>query len=356
MKLLLLLSMLISPATLLAEPVKYADSFLLESKAFNEKREIMVSLPESYEKSTNSLYPVIYTVRGQLDMLSVVASLDMLESEVPEFIIVGISGKGAEFSPTKDNTQSSFSKLLHNEVVPYINKEFRVAPINMLVGHSNAGRFVVNDWLDRGSDFSNYLGISPSLDDEYINKRAKSIGDKALKNKQPMMISIATEGPRMQTMFDELEALYSSNDLVKFKIFPEQTHMSTRVSSIMSFLRDSFNDWKPSNEIEMRQFDNLLGHYQALSKKYGYEVGIPLDTMLRMSGFDSLSSNEARWNNAKSVVKYALSMTPSNVDAFLDIANQLLDYGPPEGSKRLTSYICDQVPDHTACQLSTSEK
>ena len=322
---------------------------MIESSAFGEAREIMVSLPDSYDKDSSTLYPVIYTVRGQLDMLAVVAAIDMLASEVPEFIVVGISGSGSEFIPSKKEEQSEFSKLLHNEVVPHIEKEYRTAPYSILVGHSAAGKFVTNDWLDRGRDFSSYYAISPELHDGAINTRASSFNQQHFSTKKPLVISMGNEDKRMQSMFDELEALSSLNSKVNFIRFEDQTHMSGRVNTVMAGLRSSFNNWRPSKKVESGRFEGLQAHYLQLGERFGYEVAIPLETMKRESAFHSASDIEERWQVASDIVKYAISKTPSDVDAFIDIADEMVGYGMIDGSKRLISFICEESPKHNRC-------
>ncbi len=332
-----------------AEPVKYADSSTIESHAFGEPREILISLPESYQKNLDARYPVIYTVRGQLDTLAVVAALDMLDSEAPEFIVVGISGSGAEFIPSKNGTQSNFSKLLHNEVVPYIESSYRTAPYNILVGHSAAGKFVANDWLARGNDFSSYYSISPELHNGAINTLAKSLVEKEVRRKTPLLVSMGREDQRMQSMFDELDDLEALKPKVKFIQFKDQTHMSGRVHTVMAGIRGSFKGWRPSKKIESGNFEALLSHYQKLSERYGYEIAIPLETMKRESAFHSASDIEARWQVASDIVNYALSTTPRDADEFFNISAEMIDYGMLDGSKRLISFVCKEVPEHSKC-------
>lgn len=350
MKSTLLALILICSTTAFAKPVKYADSYSIESIAFDEPREIMVALPESYDSNPSALYPVIYTVRGQLDLLSVVAAIDMLASEAPEFIVVGISGSGSEFIPSKNREQTDFSRLLHNEVVPHIEKEYRVAPFSILVGHSAAAKFVTNDWLANGSDFSSYYAISPELHNGAINTLAKSLNEKEIVKKSPLLISMGNEDKRMQSMFDELNTLGTLKAKVSFIQYNDHTHMSGRVNTVMSGLRSSFNNWKPSKKVESGQFEVLQAHYHELSKRFGYEVAIPLETMKRESAFHSASNSKERWQVAYDIIEYALTKTTNDADEFFGIADEMIGYGMIEGSARLVSYICEQLPDHSKCK------
>jgi len=293
-----LLLILLSPVIALAEPVKYADSLMLSSKAFSEEREIMVSLPDSYEKNSSSVYPVIYIVRGQLDMLSVIASLDMLDAEVPEFIVVGVTGTGSEFHPTKTGKQSQFSKLVHNEVIVHINKEYRTAPYTILVGHSGAGRFVLHDWFSRGTDFNEYYLISSSPGNKQEREHALRIKQEDVQKKGILVVSISNEKNNARAMFDEFKSIDALSNSVRFIEFPEETHMSGRIRTIIAGLRQSFGKWMPSQDIQQGKFELLKDHYRNLSQQYGFDVEIPLEMIKRLSGFDSMSGDEAKWQNA----------------------------------------------------------
>ena len=343
-----LLLILLSPIIALANPVKYADSFMLDSKAFGEKREVMISLPERYDENSSSVYPVIYIVRGQLDMLSVIASLDMLESEVPEFIVVGITGIG-EFNPTETGEPSQFSQLVHNEVIPHINKEYRTAPYSILVGHSGAGRFVMHDWFSRGADFNEYYLISSSPGNKQEREHALSIKQEDVQKKGRLLVSISNEKNSARAMFDEFKSIDALSNAVTFKEFPEETHMSGRIPTIIAGLRQSFDKWMPSQDIQQGKFELLQDHYRNLSQQYGFEVEIPLETMKRISGFDSMSSDQAKWQNAAKAVDYALTKNPNNVDEFFNIVDQVVSFGEIDASERLISFICKNTPDHARC-------
>ena len=343
-----LLLILLSPMCALAGPVKYADSFMIDSNAFGEEREIMVSLPDTYESNSSLVYPVIYIVRGQIDMLSVIASLDMLSTEVPEFIVVGITGMG-ELRPTETGEQSQFSQLVHNEVIPHIDKEYRTAPYRILVGHSGAGRFVMNDWFTRGTDFNEYYLISSSPGNKQEREHAISIKGEEVQKKGELLVSISNEKNSARAMFDEFKSIEALSNNVRFIEFPEETHMSGRIPSIIAGLRQSFDNWNPSPDVQSGKFESLQNHYRGLSQQYGFDVEVPLETMKRLSGFDSMSGDEAKWQNAAKVVDYALTNNPNNADEFFDIVDQVVSFGQIEASKRLTSYICKNTPDHSRC-------
>lgn len=349
MRLILLLCTCLISLSAAAEPIAYAKKVIINSKTFDAERTLRVSLPASYDSSISSRYPVIYVIRGQLDLLATVASLNMLDKETPEFIVVGVDGSLGEFFPSKDGTQTQFSQFLHDEVMPYIEQMYRAAPYNVLTAHSMAAIFVMTDWLEDGESFSKYIIISPPLEGGQMIEQVKSKKAEQLQGKNPILITVADEGELTKEKFDDLNNVLAENGSVTFRAFPDQTHMSTRVNAMMHGLREAFPDWEPSKEAQEGNLDDLRKHYKALSKRYNMNVDIPLDMLARMSGMDSLADDVSKNKNAAAVVKYVLARNPADVDELFDTAEQLLNFRPIEGSKRLVSYICDEVAQDARC-------
>jgi len=332
------------------EAVSIADKFVMESEVFESQRTLRVSLPESYQTNQSQAYPVIYVARGQLDLLVTVASLNLLDEEVPEFIVVGFDGSGGEFLPGENGNQSQLSRFVHEEMIPLINQQYRTADFDILLGHSNAGRYVANEWLERGSDFDHYIAISPSMDDGHINTQAKALDDKQRGTKKTLLLTLANEQRGMIEPFNELKTIFSGVDNVSFASFPKQTHMSVRGDAIMHGLRQIFTNWKPAKELENGTLEPLLDHYAGLTKRFGFEVSVPADTLRRMAGFHTWKEHPERNQYSRDVVKYLIERDPREVDELVDIAQQLKAYGSPDGSLRLIASICVHVPEHEVCQ------
>ena len=350
MRLYLILCAYLLSLPVLAESLEYAQKHSLKSEVLGGERTIRVHLPSIYASNPHAAYPVIYVIRGQLDTLAVVASLDLLASEVPDFIVVGIDGGVGEFFPSKDGSQTKFSRFLHHEVIPHIEQTYKTAPYKVLVAHSMAGIFVLSDWFENGTSFSKYIAISPPLENGKLSEAAKAVPAAKLAKKNALLITIANEGPEAQTGFDELSDVLLEASDTTFKVFPEQTHMSTRASAIMHGLREEFPNWQPSKQVKEGDFSELKHHYENLSKRYGFEVAIPLDTLARMSGFGSWSDDSKKNKNAAAVVKYTIARNAKDVEELFDTAGQLTDLGAIEGNKRLVSYICNELPQDARCK------
>ncbi len=157
----------------------------MTSASNGQQYEIYISLPFNYYK-TNKSYPVVYLADG--DMLQGIASetsrMMCFDNRIPEAIIVGIGYGGTfedwynkrikDLTPTDDPDATlfpggggceNFYRFIMDELIPYVDKEFRVAGSDRtFVGYSLGGLF--GAWMlfnKPHGTFNRYMLISPSL-------------------------------------------------------------------------------------------------------------------------------------------------------------------------------------------------
>lgn len=352
----MLLIFIIFPFQLYAStPMVYAEKESIYSKAFNADREFYVHLPESYLSKSEKKYPVLYVLRGQSETLNAVANVKAISNDLPEFIIIGVQSQGRELLPaTLDdgsiNQQGkSFKTFLLNELFPHISKTYRVAGFNILAGHSNSGRFVMNSLLDGPVKFDAYFASSPSIDDYAINKKANKKALDLSSTNTHLILTLANEGEHMQKPFGELVTIFESsgNNKGKFhhKTFPEQTHASTAIVSQLYALRTLFHGWRPSWDTKVLGLTALQGHYQQLSDKYGFSVEVDSLHLLQMSFVFSRMETEEGDIKAEQVVTYALKNYPNIATEFFDVIDQLDLYGHKQASVNLNQLLCKNLKD-----------
>jgi predicted alpha/beta superfamily hydrolase len=118
----------------------------LNSKVLNEERELFIYLPDNYNYS-DSKYPVLYLLDGDAHFLHAAGTVIFLSGNpglMPPVIIVGIPNavRTRDFTPTStDNMPQSggadnFLKFMREELIPYVNNNYRTEPYRILFGHS----------------------------------------------------------------------------------------------------------------------------------------------------------------------------------------------------------------------------
>ena len=172
-------------------PLTIGQTITIESVVLDEKRQLNVYLPASYESQTESSYPVIYLLDGSLDedFIHIVGLVQFGSFSwikmVPESIVVGVANvdRKRDFtSPSnneRDNTElptsggsARFIKALGEEILPLINRHYRTNGEETIIGQSLGGLVATQILYEHTGLFDNYIIVSPSLwwDDESLLK------------------------------------------------------------------------------------------------------------------------------------------------------------------------------------------
>lgn len=142
----------------------------IESRILGEIRTLHVSVPANY-RLARQRYQVTYLLDGHVKPffdLAVAASGYSLSGDVRDYampaqIIVGIEQK--DRSNDLNRGDEKFTRFLVDEVIPYIDREYRTVPFRTLIGHSLGGRFALLTLCRAPTVFPAVIAISPSIAD-----------------------------------------------------------------------------------------------------------------------------------------------------------------------------------------------
>ena len=302
---------------------------ILRSEILQEDREYWVQLPENYDPSGNTPYPVIYILDGsvQLNKLATVHS-NYWGHYLPDAILVGISN---QVSRTRDLTPSQieerrgaiytqesggadrFLDFMEKEFLPHIDQNYPTSTHKTLIGHSYAGLFTIYTLLNYSHLFNYYIAADPSLDwdNQLVLKQAKgTITTKDLSGKA-LFISLAAEQIHLTdesvnmsnvsldttdyTLFARsiLEfAELASNDTtsgLKFdwKIYPQDLHGTVVLPTLRDGLIFLFDWYQLETPSKFNNFETPLEELKqiierravTLSKNFGYPT-VPMEEEL----------------------------------------------------------------------------
>ncbi len=170
------------------DPIPTHESFTIDSKEVGEKRTMNVWLPEDYATSDLS-YPVLYMPDGgiQEDFPHIANTLSELikAKKIPPYILVGIENtqrrkdlspptqveKDKEIAPVVGGS-AEFRAFVQNELIPYVNSNYRTTTKKGIIGESLAGLFVVETLMIQPELFDFYIAFDPSLwwNNQYLVK------------------------------------------------------------------------------------------------------------------------------------------------------------------------------------------
>ena len=281
------------------------------SKILGETRRLLVSLPRGYDRSTQA-YPVLYLMDGaqQIEMVGALArALADSGAVIPELIVVGITNTNRERDMTYEKNvpfggplsaaggAPLFVRMIREEVVPLVEKTFRTAPFRILHGHSLGGYVAARTFLNEPRAFNAYIVVSPSLQMEefhWLDSVEKKLRD-GDNGRTFFQMSVGNEAePGTEEGWKPYDAAWrrftaalSTVPKVHYawnaRRHPEDNHGSIPVISTYEALRAIFSEFsfdnvhhRDMNTVTLAQCRN---YYEGLSRKYGFRVEIPLDTI-----------------------------------------------------------------------------
>jgi predicted alpha/beta superfamily hydrolase len=169
--------------------VKIADRYIIKSGILNEDREVLIHVPDNYGKSDKS-YPVLYRLDGDinqmLETVSIVNRLTYSDEIIPEMIIVSIVNIDRDSDMWPVNTRyypepaipgaESFLSFIDEELIPYVDNNFRTKKDRIICGQSLSSVFVLYTLLERPEIFDSYIACSAAFPDcvDYFKRLADS--------------------------------------------------------------------------------------------------------------------------------------------------------------------------------------
>ena len=290
--------------------------YTLHSQTLNEPRPYLLHLPASYENDhfyINKKYPVLILLDGDRLFPLVTGMVQQMSSggteQVPEMIIVGVSNTDrnrdmlpqytGENNLTDNGGAPLFLQFLEKELIPEIEKNYRANNCRILVGHSHAGVFTVNSFINK-STFNGYLSIDPNLrlNEETILKKSKVAFNKTKKHVSNIYIAQANnpfnEMAELNGTTKNFHAFLKEKNMedlrFQFAYFKNEDHYSIPTIALYDGLRFIFDGYKfPLNKIAEADVDEIKKHYRKISDQFGGEL-LPPGKLLNQVGLFLLQS------------------------------------------------------------------
>ena len=142
----------------------------LVSKVLGETRVVHIGVPPNY-RLARQRYPVVLLLDGQarpfFDLTVAAVGYDLIgdvhDYAMPQQIVVGVEQGDRSADLSRNDT--AFLRFLTDELLPYVDREYRTVPYRTLMGHSLGGRFALLALCRAPAQFSATIAISPSVSD-----------------------------------------------------------------------------------------------------------------------------------------------------------------------------------------------
>lgn len=308
---------------------------VFDSYKLGEKREITIGLPASYEKNPNKKYPIVILLDGDylFDPFFGALNYGAYWEDLPETIVVGINQNQNderyddctydEKSGYPSEKGIRFFEFIGAEILPYIEKKYRVAPFRIIAGHDTTAGFL-NFFLYKDNPiFNGYISLSPELPLEMETR----IPEYLSKLKNPIFYYQSSAESDSKDINEPIKKLDENIKLVvnpllnyKYDNFKDASHYSLVLQSIPNVLYQFFDVFKPistnefTNKIAILQngfVDYLTNKYDVISKTLGLKIPVRVNdfkaieaAILKNKAYQELDklSDIARKNYPKSML------------------------------------------------------
>ena len=336
--------LMISSAAIAQPPTGTVKTFALKSTVLGEERVVLIRTPAGYE--TNKLsYPVLYMTDGDGHMGHTASTIDFLTNNgrIPDLIVVGVTNtdRTRDLSPVKSTAKNAagelqaptsggadnFLKFFETELIPQIEKDYRVQPYRILAGHSLGGLFAVHAMITRPGLFNSYIAVSPSLQWENAEalKRVEDFLNKQKEMRVTLYTSLGNEPGAIRDSFDKFREILAKTNIKGFdwqaEKMTDEDHGSVVLRSHYFGLRKVYDGWQGPIDVNTGALvGGLKGadeHYKKLSEKFGYSIPVP-ENLINLMGYQFLGGGKPE--EAIAVFKANVERYPGSANVYDSLA------------------------------------
>lgn len=268
-------------------PVVTARAYTLQSDRLGESRVVDVTLPTGYDANLTQRYPVLYVLDGESEgqAAATVARFYASTGQLPPMIVVGIRNTdrtrdltpaaSAPFTPLPDVGPSggadAFLGFLSTELDPWVNRQYRTAPMRVLIGHSLGGLLALYALAGNPQLFTGYVIMEPAT--WWNNGRELAAAVATLR--QPSARQSRVMLVNMMPLDVDTTGQGGDKPMVRHIRVVDETHSSMALAGMMQGLRTMFADFRPPQWEPGTHPIVMLAHYDSLSRRLGFAVPIP---------------------------------------------------------------------------------
>ena len=283
---------------------KVSDSVFVKSQ--NLYRELTVSLPPSYKIDPKRTYPLLFLLDGDylFDPFEGAIKYGYYWDDLPELIIVGLSqDKERDADCTLDEatglpegTGADFFEFIGGELIPYLQKKYRISPFKIIAGHDVTASFL-NLYLYKDAPlFNAYISLSPELGLEMetrIAERLAGFKQNIFYYQSSSDGDIKKMKEKITTLDTNIKAVLNPSLNYKYDDFKEASHYSLVLYSIPSALYHFFASYQPISTTEFQEKIVKLesGYVTYLKNKYDIlEKTLSIKLNIRINDFKAIEA------------------------------------------------------------------
>lgn len=263
----------------------------LESKNLNEVRPVFIRLPANYAAEPTKKYPTLYILneKDNFDWASYIVELQASRFGIEDMLVVGLPHTGnywddnhpfAEEKGLKPSAQAQkYSAFIREEIIPYMEKNYRANDGRFIVGHSISGLFVTHLFMQHPDSFSTFIALSPSF---HQAPQMPEAVEQFLKSGQIVQSQIymslgRLEHEQIQKGYGQVRQLFEDyapqNLRYHIGYMDDTDHLLSAFNGTYGALAWVYADYTIQSEIAQNlSYEDFIRHYDTLSERLNYEV------------------------------------------------------------------------------------
>jgi len=332
---------------------------VFDSSILNRKQDISIYLPDGYQHDTKQ-YPVVYVLDGEFLFSTTVNTSRIRASRdlMPQSIIVGLTTSNSvsrlsiamPVKRIKDDEKSIvfknakpelFLSFLKKELMPFIEKNYRTARHNTLIGMSPTVGVLLTDYFKEQPIFSAHIALAAdpqnyTLDGKYI---ASEIIQR-IKEKRNSYLYISRgefdikRRENLKEAFSYLRKEIKQQQLERFlmaEIIEGGEHYAMSLVGINNGFRHIYPEtvWRP-DYLTIRTHENpaqeLKHFYQQLSEQYGFTAYPATDGYwmgLSIGGTTRYLLRNKKSKQALEMLTWAMKFQPKSITLQYNLTSAL---------------------------------
>lgn len=337
------------------EPIRIGSYHSVKSKILNEDRSIIIGLPQNYQPQSKS-YALVVLLDGDYHFISTYGTIEYLSKRflIPEAILVAIPSTNRVRDLTPSNTIVNFDgnedqslsdsggalkflKFIEDELLVWMEKNFSVSSLEVLIGHSWGGLTVTQSFFNNNRKFEKFLAIDPSYwwDENNFLKLINRSTKIDLPKKDKLFISASSlqleidkgncckHRNSIDVFYSTLKNKVPSQQQLFLKYFEDEDHASVPVPSTYYGLKFLFNDF-PIENVNNKTFQEIQNHFDNYYAEIlnVEKVKLPEDLIRNVAQFHLYANQDI----AESLVffKYNIKNYPKSYKAHASIGDAYL--------------------------------
>ena len=326
--------------------VVIGQSLTMTSKILNREVTVLISVPDGYNVSSTN-YPVLYDLNSFLFTYACgTAELLARTSNIPNMIVVGVPALEGGYVPTpfeergENPSGADLSiKFLKEELIPFVEKNYRTNTFRISYGHSVGGLFTMYTLFNHPDMFTAYIAGSPwfQTNNQYWLKNIEKMAKVRKLDDKFLFMTVGKEETELTLdTFKELEKWMNDKPIAGLtwkSAWVEGDHSSMVGRNTYDGLLFIFSGWKMPNEIlrnaDVEKIEEYLKTNTTKWARYGFGPNdILQERRVNSMGYQLLSRNE--YEKAVKMFSYNIKRFPKSFNAHDSLGEAYMIMGEKE--------------------------